>query len=107
MAPLESSRSLGELPGELGCSAASRSEREHLPVGMRQPVLGERRLHRTLDAPVDAADPVDDPLDLEVDLHLTRQHCQPFQEAVDVVFGGWGHAPHLDSKSLDVKRVGC
>ena len=41
--------------------------RQDLPVGERQVVLGERRLHAPLDPAVDAADPVDDPLDLEVD----------------------------------------
>ena len=91
--PVEPARHRAARELEIGCEVAGRAavvgprepqRRQHLPVGMRQAVLGERHLHAALDPAVDAADPVDDRLDLEVDVRVAERR-EPLQEAVDVV----------------------
>ena len=84
--------------------------RHHLPVGVRQVVLGERLLHAALDPLVDAADAVDERLDLEIDVHV-GQRLQAFQEAVDVILlaidvvaGTGAHDAHILTSNLLTSR---
>ena len=85
--------------------APPESERpQHLKVGIRQAVLGEGPLHPALDALVDARDAVDDCLDVAVDVDVV-QRLEALEQAVDVV--AVLHGAHLDSKTLDVKRLSC
>ena len=69
-----------------------------MPVRIAEPVLGERLLEASLEAPGDAHDPIDDPLDGQIEIWDLLEELR-FEEVIDVVsLFDFGHVRNSLSK---------